>query len=87
MISIATKPTPWEITQAVETLRAAGWTFVVPSNIRYYSVHETAAALRVNPKWVKEHLDDFPNAMRLPGGQLRIPFSAIQSFASNHRAK
>jgi len=79
--------TPWEITQAVETLRAAGWSFLVPSILRYHSVLETAAALRVNPKWVKEHLDEFPNAIRLPGGQLRIPFSAIVSFASNHPAK
>ena len=79
------KPTPWEVAQAVETLRAIGCVFSIPSSVRFYSVTETASALRANPKFIKEHLDEFPGSMRLPGGQIRIPFNAIKDFALKHR--
>jgi len=81
------KPSPWEISQAVETLRSAGCVFVVPSELRSYTAAEAAVALRVTPKWIKEHLNEFPGTIRLAGGHLRIPYKAIVKFAVNHRTQ
>lgn len=86
MTTFEAKPSAWEINQAAETLRAAGFSFSMPARIRFLSVTEAADVLRINPKWIKEHLSEFPDSVRLPGGQIRIPFSAIKDFAARHRA-
>jgi hypothetical protein len=79
----AAPPGPWEIGQAVEILRSAGFQVLVNTRIKLCTVAEAAAALSVHPDWVKTHLDRFPGAVRLPGGHLRIPVDDILSFLKN----
>jgi hypothetical protein len=78
-------PTPWEVTHAVDILRAAGFNILLKAGIQVSTVVETAKALSVHPKWIKSHLKEFPGAVRLPGGELRIPVDDIRTFLKRKR--
>ncbi len=88
--------TPLE--QAISTLRTAGLVVTLaPPWARHYAIAEAAEALGVSAAWVRTHLDQFPNAWRLPAaaaptatgarnvGELRIPSGDIEALAARMR--
>jgi hypothetical protein len=52
---------------------------------KHLSLGAAAARLDCSPKYLREHLSDFPNAWRLPGGEIRIPVKDIESLARARR--
>jgi len=72
--------------QAFAVLQQAGAVFSLPV-ARHVSVAEAAALLYFAPKWVKQHLEHFPNAWRAPGGELRIPVRDIEALAESYRIR
>lgn len=75
-----------DIAEAIQSLRAAGAVVMLPEpERRALSLREAARVLSVSVDWFRDHLDEFPNAFRLPGGgrnggELRIPARDLQSF-------
>ena len=63
----------------------------------HLSIQEAADALGVGKTWVRTHLEEFPNAWRLPAGaasngtgarnvgELRIPAADIEALAQRMR--
>lgn len=57
---------------AIRLLTAAGATISLPSQ-RHLSLRSAAAELDCGVTWLREHIAEFPNAWRMPGGELRVP--------------
>ena len=70
--------------QAFAVLRDAGAVFSLPV-ASHLSVSEAAARLDFSVRWIKEHIAEFPNAWRAPGGELRIPARDIEALAKRCR--
>lgn len=49
------------------------------------TVSDVAAFFRVSKWWVRKHLGQFPNRVRLPGGDIRIPMSDAQALVERCR--
>lgn len=77
-------PAAIELSAALRLLQQAGAVFSLPV-AQHLSVSEAAARLDFSPRWVKEHLAEFPNAWRAPGGELRIPARDIEALAKRCR--
>jgi len=75
-----------DFSAAVRLLTQAGAVFSLPAQ-KHLSVGEAAALLDFSPKWVKQHLEHFPNAWRAPGGELRIPVRDVEALAVNNRIR
>jgi predicted DNA-binding transcriptional regulator AlpA len=73
------------VTDAIETLKAAGAVFVLPDQSRHFSLRSAAEKLDCSVKYLREHLAEFPNAWRLSGGELRIPASDIEAWIKARR--
>lgn len=52
---------------------------------RHLSLAAVAARIDMSPKYVREHLADFPNAWRLPGGEIRIPTRDVEALERARR--
>src|SRR5262245_7312278 len=77
------------IVNAINILKAAGTSiqFESPNELRYLSVNEVAHRLSVDPKWVREHLDEFPNSFTLDGRLIRIPQADLEAAIERWRIK
>lgn len=68
---------------AIRVLTAAG--AVICVNQPHHSLGSAARMLDCSKGWIRDHLDEFPNAWRLPSnggvGELRIPTRDIDSLA------
>lgn len=49
------------------------------------SVADAADFFRVSKWWVRKHLHEFPNRVRLPGGDIRIPVADAQALVERCR--
>jgi len=72
------------VVTALRVLRDAGAVLVVPGQ-RHLSLGEAARLLDCSTKYLREHLVDFPNAWRMPGGEIRIPAGDIDGLAKRGR--
>ena len=65
----------------MNVLKAAGShiTFQNETESLYMSVNEVARCLSVHPKWVRSHLDEFPNSFTLEGRTIRIPRTDLEA--------
>ena len=64
------------VAEAISTLERAGFTVS-----QHLCLRAAAARLDFSVDWVRDHLDEFPNAWRAPGGELRIPMRDIEAMA------
>lgn len=84
-----------EIEEAIQVLRAAGAVITAPVNSAHLSITDAAARLDLKTGWIREHLDEFPNAWRLPAGcagernvgELRIPVRDVEALAARNRLR
>lgn len=75
---------PMTIEEAIKLLHGAGGSLALPA---------AAARLDVSERWLRDHLDQFPNAWRLPAssvdgrnvGALRIPVRDLAAFEDRRR--
>ena len=61
-----------QLREAIKLLTAAGAVIALPSQ-RHLSLRSAAAELDCGVSWLREHMAEFPNAWRMPGGELRVP--------------
>jgi hypothetical protein len=52
---------------------------------RHLSLSGVALRLDCSPKWVREHLAEFPGAWRMPGGEIRVPARDVEALAASRR--
>lgn len=83
-------PTPVtgeDLASAARTLVRSGVRLVVSASGHHFGVGEVAARLDCGKTWVRTHLTEFPNAWRMPGGEVRIPASDLEALAKRNRLK
>jgi len=74
------------VQEAIRVLTDAGAVFLLPQIERKsLSLSEAGERLGFSGEWVREHLNEFPNAWRAPGGganggELRIPVRDLDAF-------
>jgi hypothetical protein len=74
------------VADAIRTLSEAGAVFSVPAD-RHLSPTEAAKVLDCSVWYVRKHLDEFPGAWRMPGGDIRIPSRDVEALAKRNRIK
>lgn len=83
-------PSPWEICRAVDTLRQAGAVVVLSGRaaaaVRFLTREEVAEALQLSVSWVRQHESEFPNRIKVPGGDVRIPLADVEAAIERWRA-
>lgn len=75
------------VEQAIKTLQEAGAVFSVSVGEGHLSLGEASRRLDCSTRWIREHLSEFPNAWRMPGGELRIPAKDVESLAARNKLK
>lgn len=76
-----------ELEDAIKILIARGAVFSIPDSHRHLGIEETAKRLDCSEDWVRRHKHEFPNAWRMPGGELRFPESDVQALAKRNRLR
>jgi len=73
--------------EALISLRPLEPIFECPGELedRFLSIAEVAQRLSVSQKWVRKHLDEFPNWRSLDERQFRIPLSDLESALQRWR--
>ena len=71
----------------IKELQRAGVVFVLPDAARHFSLSAAAEKLDCSPKYLREHLAEFPNAWRMSGGELRIPAGDIEAWIAARRLR
>lgn len=61
-----------KLAEAIRLLTEAGAVISLPSQ-RHFGVGNAALQLDCAKGWIRAHLHEFPNAWRMPGGELRLP--------------
>lgn len=74
-----------EVLRAIQVLTSIGAVFSVPESKGSLPLDQAGARLGFSADWVREHLAEFPNAWRAPGGgrnggELRIPVRDLDAF-------
>ena len=73
------------VEQAIQVLIAAGAVFTVPGG-KHLCLKAVANRLDCSVPYVREHLTEFPNAWRLPGGgDIRIPERDVENLAKRRK--
>ncbi len=75
------------VDQAIATLKDAGAVFCVSVGEGHLSLAEASRRLDCSTRWVRNHLAEFPNAWRMPGGELRIPARDVEALAARNKLK
>ena len=57
------------VSDALEVLRGAGVVVSLPENLKHYSLKTAAERLDCSPRYLRDHLDEFPNVWRMSGGE------------------
>lgn len=70
--------------QAIQILVAAGAVFSLPVQ-RHLTTAQAAALLGTSVWYVRNHISEFPNAWRMPGGDIRIPTRDVEALANRNR--
>jgi len=87
---------PMSLDRAIAVLKTAGVSFFVAPSEGSLSLESASRRLDVSTDWMREHLDEFPNAWRLPAassglnqpaGQLRIPIRDLDAFEDRRKIK
>ena len=68
------------VQEAIKVLMTAGAVFSMPTG-KHLCLKSVGAKLNCSAKYVREHLDEFPNAWRMPGGEIRVPESDVEALA------
>lgn len=68
------------IEQAIKVLTDAGAVVSTPAR-NHLCLKAVAARLDCSAIYVRKHLGEFPNAWRMPGGELRIPERDVENLA------
>lgn len=82
-----------DLAQAIQLLTSHGAVFCEPRVVRgAYCIAQVAQELSVARGWVRDHLEEFPNRFRLPGGgqnggEWRIPIRDVDAFQERRRVK
>lgn len=69
-------------TEAVKLFQKCAQVF---EDKRHLSVGAVAVRLDCSTDYVRDHLSDFPNAWRMPGGEIRIPSRDVEALARARR--
>ncbi len=75
------------VEQAIRTLQEAGAVFSISVGEGHLSLGEAARRLDCSVKYLREHLNEFPNAWRMPGGELRVPAKDVEALAARNKLK
>lgn len=75
-----------DLKEAIEVLSRAGAVFSVP-NSAHLSIEQAAKRLDCSTTWLRRHKQEFPNAWRLPGGELRFPEADVEALAKRNRLR
>lgn len=75
-----------DLQDAIETLTQAGAVFSVPPG-KHLSLAAAAKRLDCSVSWVRAHKHEFPNAWRMPGGELRIPEGDVDALAKRNKLR
>lgn len=84
------------LAEAIQVLAKAGAVFVLADDRDSLSLERAGQRLDLSDDWLREHLDEFPNAWRLPAnggratrnvGQLRIPVRDIEAFQLRQKVR
>jgi len=82
-------PTPWELTHALDTARRGGCVIQIrtPGSgvVRLFSIADVADMLSVHSGWVRSHIEEFPKHVKMPGGDIRIPLTDIETALDRWR--
>ena len=83
---------PWEVIRALEVLRDVGGLIVVPESVagrrfQFVPPAEAAQMVSMSIDWLRNHLDEFPSTIKLPGGDLRISLDDIEAVLDRMRLK
>jgi hypothetical protein len=86
------KPHAVEIAHALETLAASGAIIVVPETVagrrlEMVSLGTAADMLSVSTDWMRNHLEEFPQVAKYPGGDIRIPIDDLIKAVKNWRMR
>jgi hypothetical protein len=54
---------------------------------KHLSLAGVAENLSVSVRYVRDHMEEFPGAFRLPGGDIRIPARDVEALAMAGRIK
>lgn len=75
------------VQEAMHTLTRAGFAVQVvsPDVPQLLSVRDVARALGMSPRWVRDHMGEFPGRTRLPGGDVRIPLRDVVDLVERGR--
>lgn len=68
------------VREAIRVLTEAGAVFSVPA-AKHLSLAAVGTKLDCSARYVREHLAEFPNAWRMPGGELRVPEGDVEELA------
>lgn len=82
------EPQPRAMTSAADPHGRNGPAARVPAftvNGGLMTVADAAAFFRVSKWWVRKHIHEFPNRVRLPGGDIRIPVADAQALVERCR--
>jgi len=55
------------------------------NRLKQVTVDEASEIVNFSKSWVRAHMDEFPNAVRAPGGDVRIPLSDIEAALDRWR--
>jgi|SRR5579863_9640543 len=67
-----------ELANAIRVLTAAGAVISLNTQ-RHFSLGNAARQLDCSKGWVREHIGEFPNAWRMPGGEIRVPETDVET--------
>jgi hypothetical protein len=86
------RPSAFELMEAIETFRRAGMAIMLPDTvegrrIKVFAVRDVALILDCSTEFIKSHLDEFPEASRMPGGEIRIPLEDIKAALERWRIR
>ena len=70
--------------EAIRVLADAGAVFSVPPG-KHLCLAAVADKLDCSRQWVRKHLRGFPNAWRMPGGELRVPERDVEELAKRRK--
>ena len=80
-----------DIFEAIDVMTKAGAVVLGPFRITSVSLEVAGASLGFSADWVRDHIDEFPNAWRAPGGrrtnggELRVPLEDLSAFVKRQR--
>lgn len=81
-----------DVANAIEVLQKHGAVFLFPKDLkaRALTVAQLSERIQFGRTWILQHLEEFPNVWRAPGGgsnggELRFPVRDVEAFEERRR--